>query len=51
MEMRIAEKTREAFNPDRLAPAHLKTRMALVHDFKLKSKIFKIRKIKALPQY
>lgn len=43
MEMRIAEKTREAFNPDSLAPANIKTRTALVHDYMLKSKIFKIR--------
>lgn len=48
MEMRIAEKTGEAFNPDSLAPAHIKTRMPLVHYYRFKSKIFKIRKIKAL---
>lgn len=44
MEMKIAEKTREAFNPDSLAPAHIKTRMVLVHYYMLKSKIFKIRR-------
>lgn len=51
MEMRMEEKTRKAFNPDNLAPAHTKTRMALVHYYMLKSNTFKIRKIKALPQY
>lgn len=51
MEMRIAEKTREAFSPDSLAPAHIKPRMVLVHYNMLKKQDVqnKIRKIKALP--